>query len=158
MADSLIFDMPMELGLEFVAIISSHLSDSKGELSDDVVDKSDRVGLSMTIVDLQRADTGRIIDGRVLVTPDGFAAFPLEGQELDVDLDLVARNLLFVAFGVDFSDAGSTRKFAQSMPPENPIDPCIRDFDVVVAGEIPDDPDRTEMIGLPQMQNLLDDL
>ena len=52
MADSLIFDMPMEPGLELVAIISSHFSDSKGELSDDVVDKGDRVGLSMTIVDL----------------------------------------------------------------------------------------------------------
>ncbi len=52
MADSLIFDMPMELSLELVAFISSHFSDSKGEPSDDVVDKSDRVGLSMTIVDL----------------------------------------------------------------------------------------------------------
>jgi len=145
----LIFDMPMELGLELVAIISSHFSDSKGKLSDDVVDKSDRVGLSMTIVDLQRADTGRIINGCVLVTPDGFSVFPLEGQELDVDLDLVARNLLFVAFGVDFSNAGSTRKFVQPMPPENPIVPRARDFDVVIASEIPDDPDRPEMIGLP---------
>jgi hypothetical protein len=40
MADTLIFDMPMELGLELVAIIGSHFSDLKGERSDDVVDKT----------------------------------------------------------------------------------------------------------------------
>jgi len=65
----------------------------------------------------------------------------LEGQELDVNLDLVTRNLMFVAFGVYFSDAGSSRKFAQPMPPENPIDPRIRDFYAVIASEIPNDPD-----------------
>jgi hypothetical protein len=39
MADSLIFDMPMELGLELMTIVSSHLSDSNGELSNHMVDK-----------------------------------------------------------------------------------------------------------------------
>jgi hypothetical protein len=73
----------------------------------------------------------------------------LEGQEFDVNLDLVARNLLFVAFGVDFADTGSSRKLAEAVPPENPIDARIRDFDVVIASEIPNDPDRSQMIGLP---------
>ena len=52
MADSTIFDMPMELGLELVAVISSHLSDTEREFGDDMVDKGDRISLSMTIVDL----------------------------------------------------------------------------------------------------------
>jgi hypothetical protein len=60
----------------------------------------------------------------------------------------VAGDLLFVALGADFSDACSTQKFVESMPPENPIDPRIRDFDVVIVSEISDDPDRPEMIGL----------
>jgi hypothetical protein len=41
---------------------------------------------------------------------------------------------------------------------ENAIDGGVRDLDAVIAGEIPDDADRAEMVVLAQVQNLLDDL
>jgi len=45
MADALIFDVPVELCLELMAVIGSDLFDAERELFDDVIDKVDRVGL-----------------------------------------------------------------------------------------------------------------
>ncbi len=52
MSDTQIFNMPMELRLEFMTTIGSDLLDSKRELGNDVVNKSDCVLLRMTLVDL----------------------------------------------------------------------------------------------------------
>ena len=46
MTDALIFDVPMELGLELMAIVSPDLFDAERELFNDVIDKVDRVGLN----------------------------------------------------------------------------------------------------------------
>jgi hypothetical protein len=40
---------------------------------------------------------------------------------------------------------------------EDAIHACIGDFDAVIARQIPHDPDRAEMVGLTQMQHLVDD-
>jgi len=45
--------------------------------------------------------------------------------------------------------ARAARKLIQAMPFEDVID--VEDFDVVIAGQIPDDPDRPQMIDPPQM-------
>ena len=50
----------------------------------------------------------------------------------------------------DFADARAATKPVQAMSPEDAIDPGIRDFDAVIAGEVPDDPDGPQMISLPQ--------
>jgi hypothetical protein len=65
----------------------------------------------VAVVDLERSDAGRIINGGVLVALDRLAVFSLKGQELDVDLDLMARNLLLISLGVDFADTCAARKF-----------------------------------------------
>jgi len=43
MANAEVFDMPMELGLEFMAIVRSHFADAERELIDDGIDEVDRV-------------------------------------------------------------------------------------------------------------------
>ena len=52
MADALILDMPVELGLELMAVVGPDLLDAERELFDDVIDEVDRVGLCVFVVDL----------------------------------------------------------------------------------------------------------
>ena len=58
MADALILDMPMELGLELMPVVGPDFLDAEREFFDDVIDEVDRVGLSVFIVDLKRPDAG----------------------------------------------------------------------------------------------------
>ena len=74
--------MPMELGLELVTIIGAHFANAEWELFDDVVNEVDRVCLGMLLVDLEGANSGCIVDCRVLEATDLFAAFPYERQNL----------------------------------------------------------------------------
>jgi hypothetical protein len=67
MADALVLDVPMELGLELMAIVGPHLADPEGEPGNDVVDEGDRIGLSVPVVDLECPDAGRIINRGVLI-------------------------------------------------------------------------------------------
>ena len=78
----LVLDVPMELGLEFMAIVGSNFSDPEGELVDDIVDEVDGVGLGVFPVDLEGPHAGCIIDSCELETPYLLAALPPEGQEL----------------------------------------------------------------------------
>ena len=70
MPDTEIFDMPMELSLELMTVIGADLADTERELIDDVIDKVDRVGLCMLLVDLERANAGGIVSGGILVAPN----------------------------------------------------------------------------------------
>ena len=47
-----VVDMPVELGLERIAIIGSDFPDPGEELLDGMIDKVDRVGLGVLVVDL----------------------------------------------------------------------------------------------------------
>ena len=120
MADPLVFDMPMELGLELMAIVGSDFLDAERELFDDAVDEVDGAGLGMFLVDLERPHPCRIIDGGELEATDLLALFSSERQELDVHLDVVTRNLFVVAFGMDLAQPGSTRKPVDAMALEYP--------------------------------------
>ena len=44
-ANALILDMPVEPGLEFVAVVGADFANPKWEFGDDIVDERDRVGL-----------------------------------------------------------------------------------------------------------------
>ncbi len=57
---------------------------AKRELLDDVVDEVYRVLLSVTSIDLQRPDPGRVIDCGVLVTTDPATVSRIAIEELDV--------------------------------------------------------------------------
>ena len=52
------------------------------------------------LIDFEGPDAGCIINGSVLVTLDRFVVFAFECQELHIDLDLVAWNLLLISDGV----------------------------------------------------------
>ena len=102
----MVLDVPIEIGLEFMAIVGPHLADPEGGPGNDVVDEGDRIGLGVPVVDLERPDAGRIINGGVLVALDRLAVFSLKDQKLHVDLDLVPGDLL----------VGTIRKSMAPMP------------------------------------------
>ena len=156
MTNALVFDMPMELGLELVAIIGSHFFDAKRELGDDIVDEGDGIGLVVALIDFEGPDTRCIINSCVLITFDRFVIFVFECQELHIDLDLMAGNLFLIPDGVNFAQPRAAWQLAYPITREDTINTCARDLDVMVAGQIPNDANRPEMVSLAQMQNLLD--
>lgn len=158
MPDTFVLDMPMEFGLELVAIVSSNFANAERELFNDMINEVDRVCLRVFVVDLKCPDTCRIVDCCVLEPADLLAVFPLKGQELDVYLDVVTWNLLLISLCVKLSQACASGQSIEAVAPENAVDPSIRDLDVVIARQVPDDPDRPQVILAAQIQNLLDDL
>ena len=120
-----VFNMPMELGLEFVAIIRTDFTNAEWERFDDVVNEVNRVCLGMLLVDHEGAAFGCIVDCRILEATDLFAAFPYERQELDMHLNVMVRHLLLIAFGVQFVHARAARKAVQAVAFEHAVDPAI---------------------------------
>lgn len=70
----------------------------------------------------------------------------------------MARHLLVVALGVDFAHAGSARQAANAITAQNARNASVGDFYAVIAREIPDDPDRSEMIFAAQVEDFVNDL
>ena len=64
--DSEVFDMPMELRLELVAIVCPHLANAEWKLFGDVVNEVERVCLRLFLVDLEGTNSGCIVDSCVL--------------------------------------------------------------------------------------------
>jgi hypothetical protein len=125
MADTEIFDMLVELGLELTTVIGSDFTNAEWELVNDAIDKVDRVCLSMFFVDLERSDTSGIVDGHILEAACLLALRSNESQKLNVHLDMVSRHLFDVAFGVDFTKARSAREPVQAVAFEYPVCRCI---------------------------------
>ena len=90
MTDALVFDMPVELGLELMAVIGPDFFDAEREFFDDVIDEVVRVCLCLFVVDLERPDTRCVIDRGILEPSYFLAALANEGQELDIHLDVMA--------------------------------------------------------------------
>lgn len=101
---------------------------------------------------------GVVVDGDVLVALDRFSVFAVELQELDVDLDLMARHLLLIALGVDLADQCSARQTAQPMALENAIDARIGELYGVIPLQTLDDAHGPKMMAPPQIQDLPDTL
>ena len=93
-----------------------------------------------------------------LVTPYRRTLLARKGEELHVYLHVMARNLFLVAVRVHSTSPDSVRKPGHAMPLADPIDRCIRSLDVVIALQIPNDPNRVHVIGPPQVQDLLNNL
>lgn len=92
----------------------------KREALDDVVDKVDGAGLGVFLVDLECPHPGCVIDGRELEATDFLATLSFERQELDVHLDMVARNLLVVSLGMHLPQAGATWQPIDAIAFEHP--------------------------------------
>ena len=111
----------------------------------------------MAAIDTKGADSGRVVNGRVLVAPNASAGRPLQCEDFHVDLHGMARYLLGVAMGVDGPATHPIRQTPQAVAAEDPVDRGGRNADAVVARQGPDDPDRSEMVGPPQVEDLVDD-
>ena len=158
MADALVFDVPVELGLELVPIVRPHLPDTEREALEDIVDEQNGIRLGVPVVDLEGPHARGVVDGGILIAFDRLPVFPTENQELDVNLDLVARNLLLVTGRVNLSEPRTPRQSVQAIALEDTGYAGSGDLDVMVAGKIPDDAHRPQVVGLAQVENLLDDL
>ncbi len=113
--------MPMKLGLEFVTIIRTDFANAEWELLDDVVNEVNRICLGMLLVDLEGANSGCIVDCRVLEATDLFAAFPYERQEFDVYLNMMTRHLLLIAFNVQLAHSSASRQPVKAVALEDTV-------------------------------------
>ena len=125
MADTEIFDMPMELGLELMTVISADFSYPEWELVDDVIDEADRVSLGMLLVDFECTNTRSVINSSILEAAYLLALLSEESQKLDVHLDMMTRDLFVVALGVNFTHPCSARQPVQAIAFEYPVDGCV---------------------------------
>ena len=148
----------MEFGLELMTVIGADQLYTKREFLNHVIDEVDGTDLIVFLIDLKRPDACGIINGRILKALDFGAVLSLEDQELDVNLNVMARNLLVVALGVDPAKARSSGQPAHAIALQNAIDACTGYFDVMIACQIPHDPIGPQMIGLSEMQDFFNNL
>ena len=95
MADVLLLQVPVEVGLEFCAILRLDYEHSEGKPSDDLVHEADGRLLVADVVDFQHSDASAVIDGGELIEAFSGAGIPL--KEFDVDLQAVPRLWLLVS-------------------------------------------------------------
>jgi hypothetical protein len=95
MPDIAFFEMPVEVGLKFGAIVGLHDVDAEGQAPEDVVDEGDGRPLIARVKHFQHANPGAIVDRRELVEPPTSPGNALE--KLDVDLQPMPRLRLLVA-------------------------------------------------------------
>lgn len=119
MMDSLFLDLQGELGMELTAVVCADFADAERELFDDPIDKVDRVGWSSLVEDLERSGTSRVINSIIFEAADFLASLADDRRELDVHLNVMAGHLLDLAFGVDFTHAGSARSPPESVSAQN---------------------------------------
>src|SRR5260370_15897795 len=140
--------MPVEGGLELGTVVGLDLLDPKGEFLEDVVCELDRGLLVQLSVDLQDPQPRAVVDGCELVvllahTTDGL-------DELDVDLNGVARSLLFVTLPallmalIALGGGQPTEIQAAQDAPES----RLADADVLVALEVHRDFERAKVVVL----------
>src|SRR5450631_3355678 len=118
--DAFVFDMPMELGLELMPIVGSDFFDAERKFLDDVIDEINGVRLRMLVVDFERSNARRVVDSRILKTADILAAFIREGEEFDIHLDVMTRDLFAVTYRVHFAHPRSARQPADAIALQDP--------------------------------------
>lgn len=97
MPDALVLDVPMETGLPLMSAVGTYSMDAERKLLNHVINEVDRTLLVVLRIDLQSSDPCGIIDRRVLIATQLVTGLGNQGQELDIDLDMVSGNLLGVA-------------------------------------------------------------
>ncbi len=115
MSDPDVFDVPMELGLEFVTIVGPNFSNAEWKLFDGMVNEIDGVCLRVFLIDLKGAKSGCIVDRVVLEPADLFASFSSKSQKLNVHLDVVSWHLLLITFGVQLSHSCSSGQSVETV-------------------------------------------
>jgi hypothetical protein len=154
MAYTYVLQVPVEFGLEFVAIIGANGIDPEREFSDDVINEVDRILLRMPFINLQGANTGGIIDCRVLEIPDLAAFLSLEIEEFHIDLHVVPRHLFLITNGRNRPFALPIRQAIQAVALQYVVYPTRRDLDAMITSQIPADSYLAKMISAPQVKDL----
>ena len=65
--------------------------------------------------------------------------------------------MILVSDGMDFAQPGATWKAVEAIAFEDAGDASVRDLDVIITGEIPNNAHGPEIVGLAQVQDLLCD-
>lgn len=107
--------MPLELRLEFMAIIRADHLNTKLKLFNHVIDKVDCIYLSMFFLDLERSNARRVVNSSILITLDLVAILSPEDKKLNVNLDVVTGNRIVVAFCVDLPYTRTARQPAHAV-------------------------------------------
>ena len=132
--------------------------DAKREPSQDLVEKSDRRALITGVEDLEHADTGAVVDGRELIEPLAGTGDALE--ELHVQLQAVTGLGFFVALPPfrlrPILLIGGQPVHA--MPHQDAVHRGHGEGLLMKAPEVVGDPAGAEVIVLPQIQDLADDV
>lgn len=103
--------MPVELGLPLVSVVGTNRVDAEGEaLGPRSPRKSTALSSLVALVDAQGADPRRVVDRRELVALQAAPVLAPELQELHVELDVVAGDLLLVAEAGDRALAAVARQ------------------------------------------------
>ena len=123
-----ILQVPVEFGLEFVAVIGANGIDAEREFGDDVIHEVDRILLRVPFINLQGANTGGIIDCRVLEIPDLAALLSLEIEEFHIDLHVVPRHLFLITNSGNRPFALPIRQAIEAMALQYVVYPAGRDF------------------------------
>ena len=114
--------------------------------------------MAVPALDFQRPDAGGVVYGGVLMACDQPSIFPSTDQVLDVNLDLVTRNLFLVAGGLDLAEPCSSSEPIQDTAIEDRGYAGSGDLDVMVAGQLPSNSYWPQVVGLAEVNQLLDDL
>ena len=78
-------------------------------------------------------DPSGIIDRRVLVATDSLPDWPLEREELHVDLHVMPRDLFGIAMGMHGAPAHAIGQTTQPVAPQYAVDGGVRDAHALVA-------------------------
>ncbi len=101
MPNAYVGQVPVEPGLELVAIVGPDRVNAERKALNNMVDELNGGGLSVARVDFQGSNAGGIVYGRILESLDLLSGWILERQELHVHLDVVSRYLLLVTVRLD---------------------------------------------------------
>ena len=155
---SSVFEMPVEVGLEFGAIVGLNDVDAEGQSPEDVVDECDGRPLIAGVEDFQHANAGAIVDRRELVEPPARARNALE--KLDVDLQPMPRLRLLVARpAVRVPPVLLIRRQpVHAVPAQNAMHGGTRHREAVKPLQIIGNLARAEVVVLPEVEDLAHDL
>jgi hypothetical protein len=144
--------VPVEQGLELIAPVGSDRADSIREFLDQVVDG---IRLSVTPVDLERADSPRVVDRRLLIGPDGAPFFHFSVRNFPSTRTWWPGASF--SYGRVYGTSSHTiRKPFEPMLLANAIDPGVGGLGGVAALEIPAEPDRSHLIRPSQVRDFID--
>jgi len=101
--------MPMEFGLELMTVIGTDHLNTKRKLLNNVIYSIDCILLRMSFIHFYSFDAGGIVNRRILVSLDLEAVLALEYQKLNINSDMISRNLFVVTLSMDLTHASAAR-------------------------------------------------